>query len=150
MILVLEGVRRDRLGAGAAASVLARDGKVAYCVAAAPRDAKASGRRDKRANERRRSRLRSAKLLDASNRFLCECLVHDRSSSGLRIKLMRNIGLPARCRLYDDETGQISLVATAWRRGAVLGMRYLGGEGSATLSASARAALGGRYYAIVD
>jgi hypothetical protein len=150
---ILFGVRRDERTGGAdltvaAARSLASEGLVAYRIHAAP--AGLAERREKRANERRRSRLRSAKLLDSNNRFLCECLVHDRSSGGLRVKLMKNVGLPSRCRLYDDETSEVRAVVAAWRRNCLLGMRYCGVEGAIVLPPDARAALAGRYYAISD
>jgi hypothetical protein len=157
LTITLEGVRQDEgaESAGAvrfAASALARQGRVAYRVALAPiptgrRD---TARGDNRTSERRRIRLRSAKLLDSNNRFLCECLIHDRSNTGLRLKLMKNIGLPSRCRLFDDDTGEVMVVATVWRSETVVGMRYCLSEPTVAISKNLRAALRGRYYAIED
>jgi hypothetical protein len=153
MTITLEGIRRDRWSektslARALASSLARNGKVAYRVEANPgnSESNAPGRREMRASERRRSRLSSAKLLDSSGRFLCECLVHDRSSSGLRLKLMKNVSLPNRYLLYDDETNEINVVSTVWRRDSLLGVRRT--AESASVKESMRAALRGRYYAV--
>jgi hypothetical protein len=147
---VLEGVRQEGWGerdhsAPPTTTSLARQGWVSYRVISA----NMPNRGEKRASERRRSRLRSGKLLDQNNRFLCECLVHDRSSAGLRIKLMKNVSLPGRCRLYDDETGDVRSVATVWRRDSILGMRYFADEGAA-VPQKAKAALRGRYYAMQD
>ena len=157
MTVTLEGVRQDDWAARAGlarltARSLARKGQVGYRVAALPGpEAPHSGASaEKRTSERRRSRLRSAKLLDLNNRFICECLVHDRSSSGLCLKLMRNIGLPGRCRLYDDETGEVLVVSTVWRRGEMLGLRFCATTEPAPIKESLRAALRGRYYAIPD
>jgi hypothetical protein len=106
--------------------------------------------REKRSSARRRLRLRSAKLLDSQSVFICECLVRDQSAQGLCLKLMKNVGLPARCVLYDDETGSLRVVTTIWRRDSLLGVRYCPTSTPVSIKASDRAALRGRYYAVVD
>lgn len=105
---------------------------------------------EKRSSARRQLRLRSGKLLDAHNKFLCECLVRDRSGHGLCLVLARNIGLPARCRLYDDETGSLSAITTVWRRSSLVGVRYCVTAKPVAIKESDRSALRGRYYAILD
>ena len=97
---------------------LASRNLVSYEVVEPPRDSPPLAGKliEKRASTRRRLRLRSGKLLDTHNKFLCECLVRDRSGHGLCLVLARNIGLPARCRLYDDETGSLNAITTIWRR----------------------------------
>jgi hypothetical protein len=148
---ILEGVREPfRSGDPNQARALAQRGRVAYCVVEPAREPKRpASRRDSRAAGRRRTRMRSGKVLDGANGFLCECLIYDRSASGVRLLLGREVGLPAQFRLHDDETGQIESVATVWRRGATLGARF-SGFGHATVKASERAALAGRYYAMRD
>jgi hypothetical protein len=155
LTITLEGVRQDDGAASdgltrAAASALAREGRVAYRLTSLQRSNPAVGRGEKRTSARQRSRLRSAKLLDSHNRFLCECLIHDRSSVGLRLKLMKNIGLPGRCRLFDDETGELRGIVTVWRRETLVGVRYCVGETTVDIPGETRAALQGRYYAITD
>jgi hypothetical protein len=150
-----EGVRQDDAYAGpdrgrAIAIALAREGRVSYRVGPAPMTRPAGSPAEKRTSERRRSRLYSGKLLDPSNRFLCECLVYDRSSTGLRIKLMKNVGLPIRCRLFDDATGEVKVVTTVWRRETFVGLRFCANETNVTIPKNLRAALQGRYYAIAD
>ena len=154
---LLEGVRsaspRD---ARAMARVLARRGQVAYAVFDPVREAprpetprpKVAGR-ELRLAGRRRTRLRSGKILDAANAFVCDCLIHDRSATGLRLTLARDVGLPPQFQIHDDETGALESVATVWRRGATLGARFCG-YGASTLKPSERAALAGRYYAVRD
>jgi hypothetical protein len=149
---LLEGVRSsfprdDR----ALARVLARRGQVAYAVFDPVRETprpKTTGR-ELRLAGRRRTRLRSAKILDAANAFVCDCLIYDRSATGLRLTLARDVGLPPQFQVHDDETGVVESVATAWRRGATLGVRFCG-YGASTLKPSERAALGRRYYAVRD
>jgi len=156
---LLEGVRSsfsrdDR----ALARALARRGQVAYVVfdpvRETPRAVREKPRpkttgRELRLTGRRRTRLRSAKILDAANAFVCDCLIYDRSATGLRLTLARDVRLPPQFQVHDDETGAVELVATVWRRDATLGVRFCG-YGASTLKASERAALSGRYYAVRD
>jgi hypothetical protein len=149
----LEGVRGpDRRDDRKYARKLAQRGQVGYCVVASEPEAKLTvdGRPDHRGAGRRRTRLRSGKILDQANKFLCECLIHDRSTSGMRLALPRNLGLPAFFRVHDDETGDVEVVATVWRRGAAVGVRYTPASGPVSLKPSDRAALRGRYYAVPD
>jgi hypothetical protein len=154
---LLEGVRssfprNDR----ALARALARGGQVAYAVFDSVRETprpntprpKTTGR-ELRLARRRRTRLRSAKILDAANAFVCDCLIYDRSATGLRLTLARDVGLPPQFQVHDDESGVVESVAIAWRRGATLGVRF-NGYGASTLKPSERAALRGRYYAVRD
>jgi hypothetical protein len=107
-------------------------------------------RAERRGDARRRLRLRSGKLLDSQNKFICECLVRDESPQGLCLKLAKNLGLPVRYRFYNDETGTLSVVATIWRRGEQLGVRYCATAKPVSIRESDRSALRGRYYAIPD
>ena len=134
------------------AQSLATRGLVSYQVLEEPLRAMTptEAPKEKRSTARRRVRLRSGKLLDQHNRFICECLVRDQSARGLCLLLTKNIGLPARYLLHDDDTGSVEAVATMWRRGALLGVRYCSIPKPISLKASDRAALRGKYYAILD
>jgi hypothetical protein len=111
----------------------------------------ASGRRaDQRADQRERMRLRSAKLLDAAYRFVCECRICDRSLNGLKFALARNIRLPRRMAVHIDETGEVRNVNMMWRRGLVIGVRLHERAPPGALKLSERFALRERYYAIFD
>jgi hypothetical protein len=154
---LLEGVRSSfRRDDRALARALARHGQVAYVVLDSLRETprpetprpNAAGR-ELRLARRRRTRMRSAKILDAANAFVCDCLIYDRSATGLRLTLAREVGLPPQFQIHDDETGAVEPVAAVWRRGATLGVRFCG-YGAATLKPSERAALRGRYYAVRD
>jgi hypothetical protein len=127
-----------------AAAALAEQGIVAYSEAQ-PRHA-----REARALKRRRTRLRSAKLIDAENAFLCEALVQDLSSGGMRLRLARNIGLPKRFGVYDDVSGALYTVSQAWRRELVVGVRIHASGPPSPMKRSDRSALGGRYYGVRD
>jgi hypothetical protein len=127
-----------------ASAALAAQGIVAYSEAN-PRQAE-----DSRTRERRRTRLRSAKLIDAENAFLCEALVQDLSSGGMRLRLARNIGLPKRFGVYDDVSGALYTVSQAWRREMIVGVRIHASGPPSPMKHSDRAALGGRYYGVRD
>jgi hypothetical protein len=130
---------------------LASRNLVSYEVVEPPPDVPPTAEKpiEKRSSARRRLRLRSGKLLDAHNKFLCECLVRDRSGQGLCLVLASNIGLPARCRLYDDETGTLSAITTVWRRRSLVGVRYCFTAKPVAIKESDRSALRGRYYAVI-
>lgn len=125
---------------------------VSYEIVESPSEAPpiAGNRVEKRSSARRRLRLRSGKLLDAQNKFLCECLVRNRSGQGLCLILAKNVGLPIRYRLYDDETGSLKAVTTVWRRNALLGVRYCLASKPVAIREADRSALRGRYYAVLD
>src|SRR5271170_7604961 len=78
-----------------------------YWVATADDEPGRNGGGEKRASSREQTRLRSAKLLDAAYRFLCECRICDHSRHGLRLALGRNIRLPRRMAVHIDETGEV-------------------------------------------
>ena len=103
-----------------AALSLARSGQVAYRVldATSPVPGTPGRQSELRLDPRRRTRLRSAKVLDAGNAFICDAIIQDRSSAGLRLLLARNVGLPGRFGVHDDETGEVLTVTAAWRRPA--------------------------------
>jgi hypothetical protein len=157
MTVYLDGVRTGHRRAPSSfrrlmSKSLARQSLVSYEVVETPAEAApASGRGvERRADARRRLRLRSGKLLDSQNKFICECLVRDESPQGLCLKLAKNLGLPVRYRFYNDETGTLSVVATIWRRGEQLGVRYCATAKPVSSRESDRSALRGRYYAIPD
>jgi hypothetical protein len=146
----LDGVRRDHRNTGpASSSELALRGEVAYWDDRELRSASKRSR-DQRADRRERLRLRSAKLLDASYRFVCECRICDRSLNGLKLVLPRNIRLPAQFAVHIDETREVRRGRMMWRRGLVLGVRLYDRAPLGALSPSDRFALSGRYYAIPD
>jgi hypothetical protein len=107
---------------------------------------RAAYRVEARGGPRRRTRLQSAKLIDASGAFLCDATVQDMSADGLRLALARNCGLPSRFGVYLDLTGEALTATAAWRRDRIVGARVLAHQPPAPLTAAQRAALAGRYY----
>lgn len=151
----LEGVRREdwqarpdaarRLGA-----VLAERGKVAYWVVAPDCGSRQKRRGEQRASARKQMRLRSAKLLDAGYRFMCECRICDRSLHGMRLVLARNVRLPLRMAVHIDETGEVRGAKVVWREGLIIGVRLHERPPSTALKPWDRYALRERYYGILD
>lgn len=140
---VLDGVLvADSAPLAFLAGRLAERGRVAYRVAVAAPEHRASGRN--------RMRLRSAKMLSAEGRFLGECRVHDRSMGGARLALAGPAALPRRFCLYEDESGEASWAIVVWRRGASVGLRFCAPGAPPPLKPSDRFALRQRYYAVAD
>ncbi len=150
---ILQGVKRQdwRAGPEAARNVglkLAGRGEIAYWVI--PPDGRGSAieRDEQRRRPRQRTRLRSAKVLDAAYRFLCESRICDRSRDGLRLALARDIALPARLAVHIDETSEIRGASVIWRRGPTIGIRLDEAAPAGAMRPCDRRALRERYYAI--
>ena len=146
---VLLGVKRQDWRARPQATlrlgrVLALRGEVAYWLVSWEE----GERGDQRRGLREPARLRSAKLLDAAYRFVCEGRICDRSRDGLRLVLARDVGLPSRLAVHIDETGEVRDARVVWRRGATVGVRLHEAAPADAIKASDRYALRQRYYAV--
>jgi len=126
-------------------------GVVTYCVLPSPLPSRFPGlaTTEKRNAKRRRTRLRSGKILDRANRFLIDAAIIDRSSAGLRLRLARDEPIPDVFRLFDEETGWVLGARLVWRRQALVGARL---DPGGPLPASPRqiAGLRGKFYAMRD
>jgi hypothetical protein len=149
----LYGVKRqDWRGRPEAALELGRKlagrGEIAYWVhspsARSPSDKSA----DQRTCPRKRIRLRSAKLLDGSYRFVCDSRICDRSRDGLRLALACAIALPPQLAVHVDETSEVREAEVVWRRGSTIGIRLRSAAPADALRLCDRYALRERYYAI--
>jgi hypothetical protein len=129
---------------------LAERGEVAYWVASPENDLPEGKRREQRRGAREPLRLRSAKLLDARYRFVCECRICDRSPTGLRLALARNVALPPCLAVHIDETSEVRCAKVIWRRGRTVGIRLSAVAPGDALRPGDRYALRERYYAILD
>lgn len=78
---------------------------------------------ERRGEARRPRRLKWGKTLDSDDRFLAECLVVNRTIGGACLQLARNIVLPTRFQLFEDDTGVISGAEVVWRRAQRIGCR---------------------------
>lgn len=150
---VLRGVKRqDWRGRPEAALELglklAGRGEIAYWVhspsARLPKEKSA----DQRNCPREPARLRSAKLLDGSYRFMCDSRICDRSRNGLRLALARDVALPRQLAVHLDETSEVREAEVVWRRGSTIGIRLRSAAPADALRLCDRYALRERYYAI--
>jgi len=105
---------------------------------------------EKRSERRRRTRLRAGKILDCRNAFLIECLVHDRSPDGARLRLVAPVALPDSIRLFEDEDRRLAAADVIWRNGQEIGIRFRPGQSDLAMTARARAAMAGPYYAVAE
>lgn len=80
---------------------------------------------ERRDAPRRRTRLRSAKVVDPDGRFVTECLVHDLSGTGMRLRLPPGTALPKQLQVYDDQSGLLQQASVSWHRGGEAGLRLL-------------------------
>ena len=104
----------------------------------------------RRIEPRARARFCTAKALDVRDKFLCECVIVDRSSAGLGIRLAREVRVDEQFRLHDDQTHEILEVVVAWRRGVDMGVRILHRNAVARVKPAVRNALKRPYYAVAD
>jgi hypothetical protein len=80
--------------------------------------------KDKRAAPRRRTRLRSGKLLTPDGRFVVDGLMHDVSACGARLRLLTNADVPTEIRFHDENGSSIREAVVVWRRGLEIGIRF--------------------------
>ena len=83
---------------------------------------------ERRDATRRRTRLRSGKIVDARDGFVTECLVHDLSETGMRLRLPTGVALPAVFQVYDDQSGRLQRAELSWRRADEAGIRFMSCE----------------------
>ncbi|MEF2071754.1 hypothetical protein [Consotaella aegiceratis] len=97
---------------------------------------------------RLRTRLRPAKMLTETGRFVRDCAVTDRTGRGARLRFFEPTELPERFVLYEERDASRRPVRTIWSAGAEAGVRF---EGPAEIvDAAERERIAGRYYAVQD
>jgi hypothetical protein len=147
-------MRQDWRGRPEAALELGRKlagrGEIAYWVDSSEARAPKNKSADRRTCRRERTRLRSAKLLDGSYRFVCDSRICDRSRDGLRLALARDVTLPPQLAVHVDETSEVREAEIVWRRGSTIGIRLRSAAPENALRPCDRYALREQYYAIPD
>ena len=103
---------------------------------------------DKRIGVRRRTRLRSGKILDLDNGFLADCQIYDRSAAGARLRVLGDADIPRSIRVYEDEYDSLVDADIVWRRGREAGIRLVGIARGPSLSRAHLTALRGKFYAM--
>jgi hypothetical protein len=101
---------------------------------------------DNRDGVRRRTRLRSGKIADETGRFIVECRLYDRSDEGARLCAVAPAAIPDRILFFDDEQASAALAEVVWRRGAEIGVRFVGAR--LPPEAAAVRALAAKFYAL--
>ncbi|WP_110752015.1 PilZ domain-containing protein [Phyllobacterium leguminum] len=103
---------------------------------------------EKRHSERRRTRLRSGKLVDIEGRFLIECQLYDITGSGARIRVANSLRVPERFWLFDDRYTHALLAQIVWRDGLDLGVSFRDDPATPPLSETRLAELAAKYYSL--
>ncbi len=103
---------------------------------------------NRRKAPRRRTRLRSGKTATLQNRFISDCLIFDRSSLGVRIRLAGRVMLPEHVKFFDDELGTLHVARVVWQKENEVGLVFAEGDDGCLRSGPAHAALAGKYYAL--
>ena len=98
-----------------------------YTVLIDPKPASKAGD-DRRDAPRRRTRLRSGKIVDARDGFVTECIVHDLSDTGMRLRVPAGVTLPASFQVYDDQSGRLQRATVSWRRADEAGIHFTPSE----------------------
>jgi hypothetical protein len=152
---ILQGVK---LAPGSSAGQLSRrirglmpwgravSGAVTYSVVEPA--AKPQAPDDRRSDLRRRTRLRSGKVVDLNNAFIVECVIRERSQEGARLLLAGTADLPDRIGLFDDAEMSIRTAEIIWHRHPELGIRFTPELDARQIKASDLASLSGKFYAI--
>jgi hypothetical protein len=103
---------------------------------------------DRRSAHRRRTRLRSGKILDLCNAFMVECQIYDRSDKGVRVRLLADIPAQPVIRLYEDDPERLRDARVVWWKDFELGLCFVRRAGARRISRTQLTCLRGRYYAI--
>ncbi|MCI0467561.1 MAG: PilZ domain-containing protein [Beijerinckiaceae bacterium] len=88
-----------------------------YVVRTAPQD-------DKRAFRRRRTRLRTGKILSADSLYLIDCQIFDCSETGARLRLFENWPVPFKFRLFDESAERIGDARVVWQKDRQIGIEF--------------------------
>lgn len=103
---------------------------------------------DRRSMRRRRTHLRSGKILDLGNSFLIECQIYDQSGKGARLRLLGEASMPNRIRLYEDIPERLVDARVVWRKTRDIGICFTPCGHARRITRAQLAYLRGRYYAM--
>jgi hypothetical protein len=80
--------------------------------------------KEKRRAPRRRCFLYPGKIYDLNRSFLADCVFHDMSDSGARIRLSANQPLPRAIHIYNDRNAKMVEATVVWRRQLEVGLHF--------------------------
>lgn len=82
--------------------------------------------RDKRSEPRFRTHLRSGRIYDLQQRFICDCVIRDRSHNGARLLLPKNVKMPHNFICFlDEELNEFLRAEVRWRQDREIGILKL-------------------------
>ncbi|MCO4315677.1 PilZ domain-containing protein [Phyllobacterium sp. 21LDTY02-6] len=103
---------------------------------------------DQRLEERKRTRLRSGKIISVDGRFIVECQFYDLTENGARIRLARKAIVPEQFWLFDDQYCGVLLGQSVWSEGMEIGIRFITPADVPPLGEAVLEALSGKYYSL--
>ncbi|QND50665.1 PilZ domain-containing protein (plasmid) [Phyllobacterium sp. 628] len=103
---------------------------------------------EKRIQERKRTRLRSGKLVTLDGQFLTECHFHNIAGGGARIRTVTQARVPNRFWLFDDQHGSALMTEVVWHKDGDFGVRFIQDTGVLPLNDTILSALAGKYYTL--
>jgi hypothetical protein len=132
--LVIDAIKLARPGEGDARR------NFTYCVV------KAKDAGNRQLARRRRTRLRSGKLLDPRNALLIDCQIYDRSEKGARIRLVGDTAVPSKIRFYEESPERLLEAKVVWRKDREIGLCFNSNAPPRRISKAQLAALRGNFY----
>ena len=103
---------------------------------------------NRRKAPRRRTRLRSGKVISLEGLFIDDCLIHDRSTLGVRIRMAGRTILPGHVKFFDDELRQLRTARVVWQRDNIAGLEFIDEQPPHHACAREQMAWTGKYYAL--
>jgi hypothetical protein len=129
---ILEAVNIPPCGSGSSFNTTAQCDQVTYYVVrtsahvakTSPHVTKTATLGEKRSSGRRRTRLRTGKIVDPRRPNLIECQIYDWSETGARLRLFTNLSVPSRIQVFEDISERLLNATVVWRRRSEIGVRF--------------------------
>ena len=80
---------------------------------------------ERRLSQRRRTRLRSGKIVDPRSAYVIDCQIYDWSGLGARLRLFDNVSVPGRIQLFEDISERMINAMIVWRRRREIGIYFI-------------------------
>ncbi len=105
-------------------------------------------RTEKRREERKKTRLRSGKLVSLDGQFLTECQFQNIAGGGARIRIVGQSAVPNRFWLFDDQYCGALVTEVVWSKDGEFGVRFVQDPSIAPLNDTLLNTLAGKYYSL--
>jgi hypothetical protein len=103
---------------------------------------------EKRNEERKKTRLRSGKLVTLDGKFLTECHFQNLAGGGAKIRIVSQCTIPNRFWLFDDQYCGALITQIVWHKNAEYGVRFVQDPGIVPLNDTILNTLAGKYYSL--